>query len=96
MSFVTVKLLEFMEFSKAIQIKSWINRFNANRNHNGFASIRFECSMFSIGHWSIDLSLSEKGVFFMEEMEVLNTLYAGGGFRFFIGSRNDSPIIYLQ
>lgn len=94
--FVTVKLLEFMDFCKAIQIKSWVNRFNQERNQGGFPVIVFKCDMYSIGHWSIELTLSYKGVFFYEEMNRIITLYAGGGFIFFVGSVDNSPKLYFQ
>lgn len=85
-----------MLFSKAIQIKLLVNRFNQHRQASGFSVIRFECEMFSIGHWAIDLELSGQGVFFSSEMERLITLYAGGGFHLFIGANNNLPVLHFQ
>ncbi len=85
-----------MLFSQAIQIKSWVNRFNQERNCGGFSVILFECEMYSIGHWSVVLKLSKKGVFFSHEMAHLCCLLGGGGLNFFVGSINDSPVLYFQ
>lgn len=85
-----------MVFSKAIQIKLWVNKFNQERKRCGFAVIEFYCDMFTLGKWSIDLSLDGNGVFFSSEMVRFITLYAGGGFTMWIGSNGNSPVIHLQ
>lgn len=85
-----------MLFSKAIQIKSLINRFNQERQASGFAVIKFDCGMFSIGHWSVSLSLSYKGCFFSSEMAQFAALLNRGGIIFFVGSNEVSPVLHFQ
>lgn len=74
----------------------WVNRWNQHRVRCGFPAIVFECEMFSLGHWSIDLKLSNQGVFFSSEMAQISTLLAGGGFMFYVGSNNVSPVMHFQ
>lgn len=85
-----------MVFSKAIQIKSWVNRFNQERSRSGFAVIKFECDMFTLGKWAIDLSLDGNGVFFSSEMVCINTLLAGGGVIMWVGCNGTSPVLHFQ
>lgn len=85
-----------MLFSKAIKIKSFVNDFNQRRTRNGFAVIKFDCSMYSIGKWSVDLSLNGEGVFFSSEMAAFSQLLMFGGFSFWVGSSNGSPVLYFQ
>lgn len=85
-----------MLFSKAIKIKSMVNDFNQRRMRNGFAVINFSCSMYSLGKWSVDLSLNGSGVFFSSEMASFSQLLMFGGFSFWVGSSQDSPVLYFQ
>lgn len=85
-----------MEFSKAIQIKQLVTRWNKDRSYRDFGYIKFECSMFSLGHWSVLLKPVDTKLFFSLELEQLLTLYAGGGFMMVIGSFTDAPYIDMQ
>ena len=85
-----------MVFSKAIQIKSMVNAFNQERVRDGFATIQFDCGMFSIGQWSVCLSLSYKGCFFSNEMAQFSALLNRGGLIFFVGSNKVSPVLHFQ
>lgn len=85
-----------MTFSKAIQIKHLVNRWNKTRKECDFGIITFTCLMFSIGNWSVDIQVVGTNLFFSEEMDELITLYAGGGFRFTIHSHNNRPFISMQ
>lgn len=85
-----------MLFSKAIQIKVLVNRFNHERQACGFPVIKFDCGMFSIGHWSVSLSLSDKGCFFSCEMAQFAALLNRGGIIFFVGCDEVSPMLHFQ
>ena len=85
-----------MLFSKAIQIKSMVNRFNQVRVNDGFAIIQFDCDMYSIGRWSVRLSLSRKGCFFSDGMAQFAALLNRGGLIFFVGSNEVSPVLHFQ
>lgn len=85
-----------MLFSKAIQIKSLVNRFNQERVRDGFATIQFDCGMYSIGRWSVFLSLSYRGCFFSNEMAQFAALLNRGGIIFFVGSNEVSPVLHFQ
>lgn len=85
-----------MLLSKANQIKSLVNRFNQERVRDGFATIQFDCDMFSIGRWSVRLSLSSKGCFFSQEMAQFSALLNRGGLIFFVGSNEVSPVLHFQ
>ena len=85
-----------MVFSKALQIKSWVNRFNDARKEYGTQTIKFECGMFSIGQWSVTLYAPDGGVFYSMEMERICTLVAGGNLTFYVGSNTFAPVLYFQ
>lgn len=85
-----------MVFSKAIEIKSWVNRFNDSRKEYGTQAIKFECGMFSLGSWYVTLYAPDGGIFYSMEMERICTLVAGGGFSFWVGTNTFAPVLYLQ
>lgn len=85
-----------MLFSKAIQIKHLVNRWNKDRWDCGFGYIEFKCSMFSDGQWNVLLKPVDSKLFFSIELEQLITLYAGGGMIMCIGAFTDIPYIDLQ
>lgn len=85
-----------MEFSKAIQIKLWVNKFNENRETFGYGRIKFEAGMFCIGKWSVSLRAEGSEFFFSDEMARLMTLYAGGGFSLRVFAFDGCPIIDMQ
>lgn len=85
-----------MLFSKAIEIKYFVNRFNRERVRSGFATIKFDCAMYSIGKWSVSLSLSRRGCFFSSEMAQLSALFGYGGIIFWVGSNECSPVLHFQ
>lgn len=85
-----------MLFSKAIQIKTWVNRFNEDRKKFGRKPINFQYGMFSIGEWYVTLSAPDGGIFYSTESERLCTLVAGGGITFWIGCNTFAPVLYFQ
>lgn len=85
-----------MKFSKAIQIKQWVNRWNEDRAKSNHGSIVFNCSMYSIGNWSVDITAQGSELFFSDEMEQLITLYAGGGFSMRVFAIDNVPSIDMQ
>ena len=85
-----------MVFSKVIQIKSWVNRFNADRKGCGRDAIFFACGKFSDGQWHVTLAAPDGGIFYSMEMERLCTLVAGGNLTLFVGSNTFSPVLYFQ
>lgn len=85
-----------MKFSKAIQIKQLVTSWNKDRSYSDFGYIKFECSMFSLGNWSVLLKPIDTSLFFSIELEQLITLYAGGGFMMVIGAFSDGPYIDMQ
>ena len=82
-----------MKFSKAIQIKGLVNRWNENRRNDGYGYVKFEASMCMDGHWSVGLKLVDSFAFTSQEMEEFITLYAGGGFRMSIFAYDKTLII---
>lgn len=85
-----------MLFSKAIQIKLWVNKFNQERVEGGRKPINFECGMFSIGQWYVTLSAPDGGIFYSMETERICTLVAGGGLTFWVGCNSFAPVLYFQ
>lgn len=85
-----------MRFSKAVQIKKLVTDWNKDRSNFDYGYIKFECSMFSLGNWSVLLKPVDTRIFFSCELEQLITLYAGGGFMMIIGSLSDAPYIDMQ
>lgn len=85
-----------MEFSKAIQIKLWVNKFNEYREACGYGRIKFEAAMFRIGKWSVSLRAEGSELFFSDEMARLMTLWAGGGFSLRVFAFDGCPIIDMQ
>ena len=85
-----------MKFSKSIQIKQWVNRWNENRAKFNHGNIVFDCSMYSIGNWSVDITAQGSELFFPDEMEQLITLYAGGGFLMSVFAIGNVPTIDMQ
>lgn len=73
-----------------------VNKFNRQRNEDGFAVVMFNCSMYSLGQWSVELRLSFKGCFFHEEMKELSKFCASGWLILFVGARDNSPVLYIQ
>ena len=85
-----------MVFSKAIQIKLWVNKFNTDRKQFGRQPIEFQCGMFSIGMWYVTLLAPDGGIFYSMEMERLCTLVAGGDLTLWVGNNNFAPVLYFQ
>lgn len=85
-----------MVFSKAIQIKLLVNKFNADRKLFGHEPITFYCGMFSLGSWYVNLSAPDGGIFYSQETERLCTLVAGGDLMFWIGNNSFAPVLYFQ
>lgn len=85
-----------MKFSKAIQIKELVTSWNKDRSFGDYGYVKFECSMYSLGNWSVLLKPVGTRLFFSLELEKLVTLYAGGGFMMVIGSLSDAPYIDMQ
>lgn len=85
-----------MVFSKAIQIKNLVNRWNKDRSVGDYGYVTFHCSMYSIGKWSVIIKAMGQGVFFSSEMNQLITLYAGGGFSIRVSTFIHNPYIDMQ
>lgn len=85
-----------MKFSKAIEIKKLVTSWNQDRSSFDYGYIKFECSMFSLGNWSVMLKPVDTCLFFSLELEQLLKLYAGGDFTMFIGSISAAPYISMQ
>lgn len=85
-----------MLFSKAIQIKQLVDSWNQNRWNFGYGYVKFECSMFRDGHWSVLLKLVNSNLFFSLELQELLKLDADGGFIMVIGAMDNAPYIDLQ
>lgn len=85
-----------MEFSKAIEIKNLVVSWNEHRKAAGFGFVKFECTMFSIGKWSVELSARGADLFFSDEMRDLLKLDSKGGFSMRIFAYDNVPIIDMQ
>lgn len=85
-----------MLFSKAIQIKLLVNKFNQERKQCGFPAIVFDCDSYAIGKWSLRLSLEREGCFFSSEISQLSALLMLGGFIMYVGSNKVSPVLHFQ
>ena len=85
-----------MRFSKAIQIKQLVTDWNKDRWDFGYGYVKFECSMFSLGNWSVILKPVDTCLFFSQELEQFLKLYSKGGFTMFIGSMGSAPYISIQ
>lgn len=85
-----------MLFSKAIQIKNLVNKWDQERWNLGYGYIKFKCDMFRLGEWYVDISPVDFKFFLHSEMDELITLYAGGGFRMIIDAYESTPIIMMQ
>lgn len=85
-----------MLFSRAIQIKQLVNRWNQDRWQFGYGYVEFKCSMFLDGHWSVLLKPVNSTLFFSLELQELLKLYADGGFSMVIGAIDSAPYIDLK
>lgn len=85
-----------MLFSKAIQFKLWVNRVNTKRSIYGHKPIKFECGMFSIGNWYVNMSAPDGSIFYSHEIESMYTLISGNDITFWIGSNTFAPVLYFQ
>lgn len=85
-----------MKFSKAIEIKKVVTSLNQDRGNFDYGYIKFECSMFSLGNYSVMLKPVDTRLFFSLEMEELLKLYAEGEFMMVIGASVDGPYIDMQ
>lgn len=85
-----------MIFSKAIQIKQLVNRWNKDRSEGDFGYVTFHCSMFSIGNWAVSIKAVGASLFYSCEMNQLFTLYAGGGFMMRVSAHDNHPYIDMQ
>lgn len=85
-----------MLFSKAIQIKLWVNKFNQFRKKTDSSYIKFKAEMYRDGKWAVTLTAMGNGMFYSIEMDQLLTLFAGGGFSIRVASINGLPYIDIQ
>lgn len=85
-----------MLFSKAIQIKLLVNKFNQFRKKTDFSFIDFKAEMFRDGKWAVTLTAMGNGIFYSFEMDELITLFAGGRFSIRVASINGLPYIDIQ
>lgn len=85
-----------MLFSKAIQIKLLVNKFNQFRKRTDYSFIEFKAHMYRDGKWAVTLTAMGNGMFYSIEMEELITLFAGGRFSIRVASINGLPYIDIQ
>lgn len=85
-----------MEFNKAIKIKKLVNSWNKDRKAADYGYVKFECEMFSIGKWSVELSAHVAELFFSDEMRSLLKLYSEGGFSMRVHAYDNIPMIDMQ
>lgn len=85
-----------MLFSKAIQIKLLVNKFNQFRKKTDYSYIEFKAEMFRDGKWAVTLTAMGNGIFYSFEMDELITLFAGGRFSIRVATINDLPYIDIQ
>ena len=85
-----------MLFSKAIQIKLLVNKFNQFRKKTDYSYIEFKAEMFRDGKWAVTLTAMGNGMFYSFEMDKLIALFAGGRFSIRVASINGLPYIDIQ
>lgn len=85
-----------MLFSKAIQIKLLVNKFNQFRKRTDYSYIEFKALMYRDGKWAVTLTAMGNGMFYSIEMADLITLFAGGRFSIRVASINGLPYIDIQ
>lgn len=85
-----------MLFSKAIQIKLLVNKFNQFRKKTDYSYIEFKAEMYRDGKWAVTLTAMGNGIFYSIEMDELITLFAGGRFSIRVASINGLPYIDIQ
>lgn len=85
-----------MLFSKAIQIKLLVNKFNQFRKPTDYGFIEFKAEMFRDGKWAVTLTAMGNGMFYSTEMADILALYAQGGFSMRVATINGLPYIDMQ
>lgn len=85
-----------MLFSKAIQIKLLVNKFNQFRKKTDYSYIEFKAEMFRDGKWAVTLTAMGNGLFYSMEMDELIALFAGGGFNIRVSAYKGLPYIDIQ
>lgn len=85
-----------MLFSKAIQIKLLVNKFNQFRKTTDYSFIEFKAEMFRDGKWAVTLTAMGNGMFYSFEMDELIKLFAGGGFNIRVAAYKELPYIDIQ
>ena len=85
-----------MLFSKAIQIKLLVNKFNQLRKRTDFSHIEFKAEMYRDGKWAVTLTAMGNGMFYSIEMDELIAMFAGGRFSIRVACINGLPYIDIQ
>ena len=85
-----------MLFSKAIQIKMLVNKFNQLRKRNDYSFIEFKAEMYRDGKWAVTLTAMGNGLFYSIEMAELITLFAGSGLNVRVAAYKELPYIDIQ
>lgn len=85
-----------MLFSKAIQIKLLVNKFNRFRKRTDFSYIEFKADMYRDGKWAVTLTAMGNGMFYSFEMDELIKLFTGGDFNIRVAAYKELPYIDIQ
>ena len=85
-----------MLFSKAIQIKLLVNKFNQLRKSTDFSYIEFEAEMYDDGKWAVTLTAIGNGMFYSFELNELLSFLVSGDFNIRVGACKDTPLIVIQ
>lgn len=85
-----------MEYSKVIKIRTLVKRFNLKRNQSGFPAIKYNSHQFAAGRWALQLTITEMGVFYSQEIAEICNLISVDDIIFFVGSRDGLPVLYFK
>lgn len=85
-----------MLFSKAIQIKMLVNKFNQFRKRTDLSFIQFKAEMYRDGKWAVTLTAMGNGLFYSLEMEELVELFASSSLNVRFAAYKDLPYIDIQ
>lgn len=85
-----------MLFSKAIQIKLLVNKFNQLRKRTDFSYIEFKAEMYRDGKWAVTLTAMGNGLFYSFELDELLSFLVSSDFNIRIAAYKDTPYIDIQ
>ena len=85
-----------MLFSKAIQIKLLVNKFNRFRKRADYSYIEFKAKMYRDGKWAVTLTAMGNGLFYSYELNELLYLLVSSDFNIRKASIKGTPYIDIQ